>query len=516
MNIAYIQPPYPHLDKMNPLDSVRYMLDQALQVQEDTDLLVLPEYANCPGLDSYDQLLQFIKRESRDFLAELSGIAKDKRMHIAGNIVRLTEAGLRNTTVWIDRKGKVAAEYDKTHLTEFERGTLRLVPGDTVRHVVIEGIRVSFATCFELYFPEFFERLAAGRPDIIIVPTYQRSERSEVLTAQAISRALDSGSYLLRCSYSMGATSEAGGMSMLVHPRGEVLSCAEQEVGIFHTKVNIKDKWWRPSSYGGGVLNSREIIERNRRSELYRNAGPGIGKLAVKSPALIAHRGFSANCPENTMPAFGAAIALGVDEIEFDIRCSKDGELIVIHDATLERTTNATGLVSDYSWAELQRYDAGSSFSPAWQGTKLPLLDHVLEQYAGRIIMNVHVKDAGEDGYVIKRIRALADQYDAAASIYIAGDRDVLEYALQHAPNIERCCLVEQASWNLVDHAIQYECGRLQFFPAYCNEEEVQRAHAAGIRCNLFYSDNPEETRRLFHIGIDAVLTNNPLHTVEE
>jgi predicted amidohydrolase len=205
------------------------MLSKAEEIKEGTDLLVLPEYANCPGIDSYAEIADYLQKDGGAFLSQICEIARQKKMHIAVNMVRSREHGLYNTTVWIGRSGQIIAEYDKTHLTEAERKLLHMIPGDEVKLLEVEGIRVAFATCFELYFAEFFEKLASLQPDLIVIPTYQRSEISELLAAQARARAIDSGAFLIRCSYSMGEKSTTGGMSMLVHPQGNVICCAGAE-----------------------------------------------------------------------------------------------------------------------------------------------------------------------------------------------------------------------------------------------------------------------------------------------
>ncbi|MBO9607047.1 MAG: carbon-nitrogen hydrolase family protein, partial [Paenibacillaceae bacterium] len=222
MKIAYIQPSYPDHTSMFPLDCIHFMLKKAKELDEGTDLLVLPEYANCPGLNDFAELTRFIEQDSAGFLDELSEIAKNKQIHIVSNIIRNRANNWRNSTVWIDRSGNRLAEYDKTHLTSFEKEGLHFTQGDEVRFLEVEGVKVVFATCFELYFAEYFARLAALKPDLIVVPTYQRSENSELLQLQASARAMDSGAFLLRCAYSMGVMSQTGGMSMLVHPRGNV------------------------------------------------------------------------------------------------------------------------------------------------------------------------------------------------------------------------------------------------------------------------------------------------------
>ena len=104
------------------------------------------------------------------------------------------------------------------------------------------------------------------------------------------------------------------------------------------------------------------------------------------------HRGFSARLPENTMPAFRAALDAGADGIELDVGLSRDGHLVVIHDETLDRTTDGTGAVSALTRAELGGLDAGAWLSPEFAGTRLPFLDEVLDALGGETLVNIEIK----------------------------------------------------------------------------------------------------------------------------
>src|ERR671934_1125696 len=97
-----------------------------------------------------------------------------------------------------------------------------------------------------------------------------------------------------------------------------------------------------------------------------------LGYLLVRRPYMLAHRGASAYAPENTFAAFERALALRADGIETDVRASKDGQLVLVHDERVDRTTDGEGRVSDLSFAELQELDAGASFNPRFAGERIP------------------------------------------------------------------------------------------------------------------------------------------------
>lgn len=227
-------------------------------------------------------------------------------------------------------------------------------------------------------------------------------------------------------------------------------------------------------------------------------------------PRVCAHRGLSGPCPENTMPAFAAAISLGVQEIELDIWGSKDQQLVICHDDKVDRTTNGKGLIRDLTWAEIKKLDAGSWRDKSWAGLRVPCFEDVLKQFGSRVVMNVHVKEAGEDGWVISKIAGLAKKYDVEKSIYIAGGGEVLKYANKLAPNIERCHLSgNYTAFELVEKAFDMNCKRLQFNSSKFDESSIEEAHKRGIICNLFYADTAEDAKNAYAMGIDTVLTNN-------
>ena len=144
----------------------------------------------------------------------------------------------------------------------------------------------------------------------------------------------------------------------------------------------------------------------------------------MTKPTVIAHRGFSAVAPENTLPAFQQAIDAGADMIELDIRLTTDKQFVVIHDATLERTTTGCGIVENHSLSELQRLDAGAWFGRGFSGTVLPSLDEALSLCQNRILVNVEVKTELQDDLSLTRLADLVgdqiDTFGATHSVVIS------------------------------------------------------------------------------------------------
>src|SRR5205823_7605161 len=134
------------------------------------------------------------------------------------------------------------------------------------------------------------------------------------------------------------------------------------------------------------------------------------GKLRSGRILLGGHRGNADECPENTLTSFRSAIELGVDVIELDVHRSEDGALPVIHDHLLDRTTDGSGLVRDYSMAELKRFDAGSWKDPRFKGERIPSLDEVLTVAKGRVGVAIEIKNlplpyAGIENALVKAVK---------------------------------------------------------------------------------------------------------------
>ena len=123
------------------------------------------------------------------------------------------------------------------------------------------------------------------------------------------------------------------------------------KVGFATVEIDPLKKYYKPAGFGNTDAAHYEYIEYGRKPWQYRPAGSAIVKneKILCYPRICAHRGFSVVAPENSMPAFGAAIALGAEEIEFDLWPTVDGEIVSIHDRSLDRVSNGTGLVTNYS-----------------------------------------------------------------------------------------------------------------------------------------------------------------------
>jgi glycerophosphoryl diester phosphodiesterase len=124
--------------------------------------------------------------------------------------------------------------------------------------------------------------------------------------------------------------------------------------------------------------------------------------------------------------------------------------------------------------------------------------------------MNIHLKTEGEKPEYLDKVIGLIKKYDCEKYVYLMSGSDALLERLQREyPHISRCCGAGDGKWEIVDRAIRYGCGKVQLFKPFFDRDMIDRAHKAGIVCNVFWSDDPEETEKFLEMGIDTVLTND-------
>ena len=142
--------------------------------------------------------------------------------------------------------------------------------------------------------------------------------------------------------------------------------------------------------------------------------------------ANVAHRGASGNYPENTLIAFQKALEIGVDEIELDLYLTKDDHLIVMHDSTVDRTTDGTGVIAELTLTEIRALDAGRVFGERFRGERVPTWEEALDLVQGKVGLNVHLKEGGHpDGHYERKVaKALRDFQMVENSIMTCSDAE--------------------------------------------------------------------------------------------
>ena len=518
-----MQPPYA-LDVADIEKSMQWEFDALKKCDPSLDLIVLPEASDRQArVGSREQAVAAAKKYNAPLLAACAETAKRCQATVFVNALDFTPTGERNTTFAFDKTGACVGKYDKEHLTagewkKFGFDESYMWKWTEPKILEVDGVRYAFLTCYDFYFYENFANIARLKPDVIIGCSHQRSDPHPVLETIGKFLAYNTGAYLVRSSVSMGLDSPVGGGSMVVAPSGEMLGNMFSRVGTLTVEFDPHAKYLKPMGYGNPPGLHSTYIEVGRRPWKYRPAGsaiiPGYRDAAKALPKrLCAHRGFSTVAPENSLPAFGSAVALGANEIEFDLWWTKDGEIVSIHDATLDRVSNGKGKVFDHTYEELLKLDFGSKTGKHFAGLKILRFEEILAKLSCHTIMNIHMKDVGTawDEAHVKKVLRLIDAYDARGHVYFMSSCGPLQDQLARlAPDIPRC-MGYAPNKDIVDEAIKHKCQMVQLFKPYFDQSTVNRAHAAGMRVNVFWSDDPAEAKKFLDMGIDTILTNDYL-----
>ena len=522
MKICVIQPAYS--EDYNCAD--QYFEKQLALMDEcdaSMDIIVMPESCDIPVLAKTKEKAEaLVEKFNARFLEKAAETAKRCNAMLFANARFKTDAGYRNTTYAFDRNGEIHGKYFKQHLVPSEVSVMELDSGYSFEFseptvIEMEGIRFGFLVCYDFYFYENFANMARQNLDVVIGCSHQRSDTHRALEIMSQFLAYNTNTYVIRSSVSMDENSEIGGGSMVVAPTGEILLNMKSRVGLETVEADISKKYFKPAGFGNPPAAHYEYIEKGRRPQKYRPAGSAVcmDDLRMPYPRVCAHRGFNSVAPENSMPAFGAAVAMGAEEIEFDLWYTKDGEIVSIHDATLGRVSDGTGYVYDYTYEELLQFDFGYRFGDAFKGMKILKFEEILKKFACHTIMNIHVKtvdnDCEYDRGLLEKIVALIRKYDCEKYVYfMSGNDHFLRLAQEVAPDITRCCGGGNDPWGMVERAIRYDCKKIQLFKPYFNQEMIDKAHQNGIVCNVFWSDEPAEAKRFAEeMHIDTILTND-------
>ena len=522
MIACILQPPYtrdPALADACFQEKMRLM-DQC---DPAADVIVLPEYSDVPCVTAtLEETLALHEKYMGPLMEKCVETARRCGAAVFVNALSREAGGWRNTTFCYDKTGTLRGKYFKRHLPPLEREVLALDSAYTLEPsapyiLEMDGLRYGFMTCYDFYFYEGYARLARERADIIIGCSLQRSDSHQAIETMCRFLAYQTNAYVLRSSVSFSEDSEVCGASMAVSPEGRVLTNMKGAFGVGRAEFDPRQKYLKPAGFGGAQAPHFEYLEYGRSPWQYRPAGgfiiPDEGRLPY--PRVCAHRGFSTVAPENSLPAFGAAVALGAQEIEFDLWPTLDGEIVSCHDSTLDRVSDGTGLIYSHTFAELERLDFGGRFSERFAGMQVLRFEEILRRLGGHTVMNIHVKPTGEryDPAVMRKIVDLVRRWDCQKHAYFMLEKDA-DVALfkGYAPEIPVCLGHDPARpWELVDRAIALGADKVQLFKPYISREMIQKAHAHGIRCNVFFADEPEEALGYLDMGADTILANDYL-----
>ena len=226
---------------------------------------------------------------------------------------------------------------------------------------------------------------------------------------------------------------------------------------------------------------------------------------------IVAHRGASGTFPENTLSAFREAIRLGVESIEFDVHLSKDEELIVIHDNSVDRTTNGSGRIEHLTLEEIKRLDAGVKFGGQFPDERILTLSETLEIMPDDMRLNIHVKAHPDTRSIVteKVINEMVRR-DILDSAFFTSDADTVKLVKQMNPDVATCNLSWKDGMSYAEYSRSLGSYILQPNRWLTTSELVEEAHASKMEVNIFYADEEEGMLTLMEMGVDGILTNFP------
>lgn len=245
-----------------------------------------------------------------------------------------------------------------------------------------------------------------------------------------------------------------------------------------------------------------------------------------KTPWVIGHRGAMGHAPENTMTSFDQALKLGADMLEFDVRLSKDGIPVIVHDSNLDRTANRSLEVGDLNAEDLIQLDAGSWFDMRFAGEQIPRLSTLLKwaqakktKAKDKFAYFVELKVDGDENRREQLIRSVVkDLKDAGAlnrSVLISFDEPSLVITRKLFPDVSTGFLYSELLHDALERAKKLKTNHLLPRKDRVTGDLVTEAHSAGLAVVAWTADRLDEFRKLVIWGVDGIATNYPDRLIE-
>ncbi|KOS63082.1 glycerophosphodiester phosphodiesterase [Lysinibacillus agricola] len=228
---------------------------------------------------------------------------------------------------------------------------------------------------------------------------------------------------------------------------------------------------------------------------------------------IFAHRGVSAHCPENTIAAFVAASKLPITGIELDVHLTADRELVVIHDETIDRTSNGSGYVKDYTLQELRAFDFGSWFSSEFEDESIPTLGDILELFAGtnhRINIELKTDIFPYDGIESLVIREVAAFQMTERVIISSFNHESIQIIAQRAPYIEKAALFAEILVDFNGYTAQIPADAIHVSLPTAFRKSVKEALNEGAIVRVYTVNDVEYAKQLQQLGLQAIFTDDP------
>lgn len=224
---------------------------------------------------------------------------------------------------------------------------------------------------------------------------------------------------------------------------------------------------------------------------------------------VTAHRGYSAKAPENTLAAIQAAIDEGADYVEIDVRITADGYVVLMHDSSTKRTSDADLCVEDETYDTLMQLDVGSWFSEDFTGTRISTLEEAIELCKGQIYMNIELKTANGSGELEKAVAEIITKYNMEDQCVVTSfNQTSLKKIKNENSNIRTGCIYTIGYSNRTDYS---SMDVLSIDSKYVSRSLVAGAHEKGITVFVWTVNTRSEMRRMIACGVDSIITDNPV-----
>ncbi len=243
--------------------------------------------------------------------------------------------------------------------------------------------------------------------------------------------------------------------------------------------------------------------------------------MAVKfrTPMLFAHRGASFYAPENTLAAFNLAIEQGADAVELDVKLSADGVPVVIHDQTVDRTTEGHGKVNELTLDQLKSLDAGKLFPEKYHGEKIPTLEEVVSEIAPRVVINIELTNyaSPNDDLVPKVIKIIKDHAVEDQILFSSFLGRNLRLARQICPQIPVAILCLPGLPGIFNRSALLLKTSPEIVHPYLRDVtpvHVAREHERGRRVHTWTVNDEKDLKFVLECGVDGVFTDDPLRAL--
>ncbi len=231
----------------------------------------------------------------------------------------------------------------------------------------------------------------------------------------------------------------------------------------------------------------------------------GLISLHADAITVIGHRGACGYEPENTLRSFKKALELGVDVIELDVFLCKSGEVVVIHDPKIDRTTNGKGFVSCLTLEQLQSYDAG-------KGELIPTLEQVFNLVDKRAVIDIELKGEGTPQAVAQLLEKYISEHDWNYDHFIVTsfNHHLLAEFNQYCPKIARGAIINAIPLTYAQFGSDVQAQAIVVCREFINKAYIQDAHNRGLKVYVYTVNEPDEIKFLKNLGVDGIVSNFP------